>query len=53
MKVTASMFDDKNKTLKECLDEAKKKKYKQVKPLEQTRDERMEERVIKSLETKT
>ena len=53
MKMTASMFDDETKTPKECFDDAKKKKYKQVKPLEQTRSERMEERVIKSLETKT
>ena len=52
MKVTASMFNDETKTPKECFDDAKKTKYKQVRPA-QTREERMAERVIKTLESQT
>ena len=50
MKVTASMFDSPEPAIN-ILREEEKKKYKQVKKLPQTRQKRIEDRLIKQLET--
>jgi hypothetical protein len=49
MKITASMFNKKT-SIVEQLRELEKEKYKQVKPLNQTRNDRIEKHMIKTYE---